>query len=74
MHSQVSQALDALAVRCEALDGPSDPIFYIAAPTDYPALNADPEGRHWLGYLQGAADALGVTIIGLLDEYDFPAP
>ena len=66
----VKDGLDRLRDRAAALDGPADITETFSDSDDYPEFDVDPDVNYDRGLIEGAALALGVTSLELLDELD----
>ena len=68
----VREALAHLRHRAALLGGPPDITDVFNEPgglSDYPRLAGDPEASYDRGWIEGAAAALDMTVLELLDEF-----
>lgn len=77
LYPSLKFALVSLRDRAESLGGPEAHELHLAFTDadDYPDFDIDPEANYVSGILQGAADAMGISTLTLLDwleEEDAP--
>ncbi len=68
----LERSLEALRERAEALGGPPEVEGAFFDADDYPEFDEDPAANYHTGIVQGLADALGVTVLALLEQGDRP--
>jgi hypothetical protein len=54
--------------------GPADVVDYLTDPDAFPTLDAVAAAQYCRGWLEGAAEALDVTVLALLEEYGLGTP
>ena len=71
LRAAVQEAVEGLLVRAHAVGGPTADITETFTDADdYPAFDEDPAANYLRGFVEGAASALGMTSLELLDEFD----
>ena len=69
LSSVVGEALARLRVHARVLRGPKDIAEVFSDLDDYPEFCADPAAAYDRGFIEGAAAALDVTVLELLEEF-----
>lgn len=66
--STIVSLLEELAALSAIFNGPDDLAALFTDLDDYPELDAHPDTNYAIAYVAGAAAALGMTTLALLDE------